>query len=196
MEKELIEDVIEKVIILRCTDGTTRYALHLINDKRAVVTVGQLLSLRSCMGLITNAAGRLYRFPDDQESWLDVVRRLLDDAQEERVMPTSKFSAVAQVLSEYLAGWNGTGDAEKFDVFARINDSCVVELGIMFFRLANLKTKLRAHDTGFNTALLCSVLRRLGAVPTEPRKKFAGRRIRTWEIPVSTIKPQKSPINT
>jgi len=188
MKTELAENVIEKIVILKYTDGSTGYALHLTNGGRAVVTVGQLMSARLSMGSIIEATGKWYVSPN-QKGWVNLIRGLLECAEEKKISAFPELDITTMLLSEWLTQWNSRSGSEKLDTFVRINDSCVIKSGIMFFKLSNLKEKLFLQDVKITRTFLCGVLRKMKAKRTEPVKRFGSVRIRTWEIATSDLQP-------
>jgi len=190
MKEELIQKVIKGMVILKNYDGTTSYAVQLINGKRVIMTVYQLLSLRLSMAKITEATGRLYYYPD-QDGWISLVRELLSMAKEEKVLKYPEITTIKDILSQWLTQWLTLKDSEPAEPFDRLKKNCVVESGVMFFKPLALQDELRFRGAGVGRSILCRILVTLGAKQTEPRRRFNGHRIRTWEIPTSVVRKLK-----
>lgn len=188
MKTELVENVIEKIVILKHFNGDTRYALHLANGGQAIITVEQLMSMRLSMGPITEVTNKLYIFPN-QKGWVNLIRGLLECAEEKKILEFPESNVVLKILTMWLTQWKNKSNSENAKLFDKFDNSCVVESGTMFFKLAAIEKKMKLCDVKFNRTLLCKFLRTLGARPTEPRQRFFGIKLRTWEIATSDLQP-------
>jgi len=186
MKAELIEDVIEKIVVLKYPDGSTKYALHLSKGRQAIMKVDRLMSVRLSMGSITDVTGFLYVFPN-QKGWLCLIRKLLERAEEKRTTGGCESDMIMKILAEWSVEWD---EQENLNFTDKIRESCVVESGTLFFKLTNLEDELRLRKVKLTRTLLCKLLKELGARRTNPVKRFGGLRIRTWQIPVFYILPR------
>ena len=185
MKAELIEDVIEKIVVLKYPDGSTKYALHLSNGQQVIMKVDRLMSVRLSMGSITDVAGLLYVFPN-QKGWLCLIRKLLERAEEKRTTGGCESDMIMKILAEWSAEWD---EQENLDLAVKISESCVVKSDTLFFNLPTFRKKLSLRKVKLTRTLLCKLLKELGARRTNPVKRFGGLRIRTWQIPVFYILP-------
>ena len=177
-----IAEAIEKITIFRYPDGTNKYKLCLSGGKYVLIKMGDLLSSMKTIERIADAT-RIVFNPPKQQRWFDLVRIWLKAADEKVVaVEESELGIIKEILGKWLVQWKRQKDSEHINMSAMLSNNCVVQQGVVYFTLGHIEEDLRFKNTKLTRTMLCEFLRRLGARITEPRMRFSGSRIRTWEI--------------
>jgi len=177
-----IAEAIEKITIFRYPDGTNKYKLCLNGGKYVIIKMSDLLSSMKTIERIADAT-RIVFNPPKQQRWFDLVRIWLKAADEKVVaVEESELGIIKEIISTWLVQWDRQKNSEHINMAIMLSNNCVVQQDKIYFTLTHLEEDLRFKNTKLTRTLLCEFLRRLGARITEPRKRFNGSRIRTWEI--------------
>ena len=177
-----IAEAVKKITILKYPDGSTKYNMDLGEGRTTLLIVDDLMSSRRTINKIVEATRVVFN-PPKQDRWLDLVRQWLGPAEEVQVaVEESELGIIKEIINEWLIQWNRQKDSEHISLPAMLKNSCVVDRGILYFTLTHVEEELRFKNVKLTRTLLCEFLRKLGAKVTEPRKRFNGSRIRTWEI--------------
>jgi len=177
-----IAEAVKKITILKYPDGSTKYNMDLGEGRTTLLVVDDLMSSRRTINKIVEATRVVFN-PPKQDRWLDLVRQWLGSAEEVQVaVEESELGVIKEILGEWLIQWNRQKNSEHISLPAMLKNSCVVDKGILYFTLTHLEEELRFKNLKLTRTLLCEFLRKLGAKVTEPRKRFGGSRIRTWEV--------------
>ena len=177
-----ISDAVEKITILRYPDGKNKYRMYLGHGRSTLLSMEDLMSSRRTIIKIADTTKIVFH-PPKQGKWLNLIQIWLNTAEEQNVaVEESELGIIKEIISEWLVQWNKQKDSEHLNLAAMINNNCVVEDRTIYFTLTHLEEDLRFRNMKMTRTLLCEFLKRLGANVTEPRKRFSGARIRTWDI--------------
>jgi hypothetical protein len=177
-----ISEVVEKITILRYPDGKNKYQMHLGHGRSTLLTMEDLMSSRRTIIRIADTTKAVF-YPSKQMKWLTMVQSWLNTAEEKEIaVEESELGIIKEILGEWLTQWHKQKRSEHLNLASMVNNSCVVEDGVVYFTLTHLEEDLRFRNVKLTRTLLCEFLRRLGGEVTEPRKRFDKSRIRTWSI--------------
>jgi hypothetical protein len=177
-----ISEVVEKITILRYPDGKNRYQMHLGYGRSTLLSMEDLMSSRRTTVKIADTTKAVF-YPSKQMKWLSMVQSWLNTAEEKKIsVEESELGIIKEILGGWLIQWHKQKRSEHLNLASMVNNSCVVEDGVIYFTLTHLEEDLRFRNVKLTRTLLCEFLRRLGGEVTEPRKRFDKSRIRTWDI--------------
>ena len=181
-----ISEVVEKITILRYPDGKNRYQMHLGYGRSTLLSMEDLMSSRRTTVKIADTTKAVF-CPSKQMKWLSMVQSWLNTAEEKKIsVEESELGIIKEILGGWLIQWHKQKRSEHLNLASMVNNSCVVEDGVIYFTLTHLEEDLRFRNVKLTRTLLCEFLRRLGGEVTEPRKRFDKSRIRTWDIKEET----------
>jgi 5S rRNA maturation endonuclease (ribonuclease M5) len=177
-----IAEAINKIIVLKYPDGTTKYKLFMSNNRTITINVDELLSSRRTCAKIVEATMEVFN-PQKQDKWLDLVRIWLDAAVEEKVaVEETDLGVIKEIIGGWIDQWNKHKESEHINYTAMLANSCVVTDSKVYFILAHLEEDLRLRSVKLSRTVLCEQLRLVGARTTKPVKRFNKIKTRTWEI--------------